>query len=311
MGIGTKTDAHTFESRTGDGLHAVVLRAAKAVAEDELDSGGLLDIVPDDQGPGDPRLDIGAAFSDDGLRRTIAQLDVHVTSAVERTEESLLRDALTQFGGLAYTNLCLGSPRAAPDPESLEALEMVRPSQDDALDVTVTFETSVPFVAKNVALTAARMTDEDRETAVACLRKLGVRCRASKGRLPVSRWQLRGRMSLAAQIAAFLEGERRGANVSIYAATLPTTQSVRIARRLGAADAGARSVLDVTLSRGLAKTEGTTKEQATTIEAFLTSHLGVSFPERRWRVTSRKWMALPEREERNPILFSRRKDLSR
>ncbi|MBN2196275.1 MAG: hypothetical protein JW751_25910, partial [Polyangiaceae bacterium] len=125
MALETSTRSATFESRSDDGIHAVIQRAADAVASDELDSGGWLEIVPASR-QRNPSWCIEAVFSDDGLRHSLAKVDVRLRSTVAQVEAALVHDAVTAFGGTEYTNLCFaadddassdaGSPESPPPP---------------------------------------------------------------------------------------------------------------------------------------------------------------------------------------------------
>lgn len=285
----------TFETKATDGLFELVHRAAKAAASNELDSGGMLEIRLADAAPNEVHsLAVDAEFSDDGLRRTIAKLDVHVRAEVATPEVGVIEQAAARFGGSKYTNVCFATPLAEAEDDEND-LELLRPrtQADDALDITIDCSSSLPFYASNLALTAAKLTAGELEAAADCLKQLGVSfSRAREASIRVAKFQLRGPVRSGAQAAAFAALARRGLSVSLYSATIPTTQSIRAAWRVEPTPGGGRQQrLELCFSRGLAGTEGTTKEQVQAIDAFIREHFGVGVAEGRWMVESRKWTA--------------------
>lgn len=280
----TTRQAH-FEARAEDGLHAVVHRAAKVVASDEVDSGGLLAITPEDSSSG-PGLRIEAAFSDDGLRRAIASLDVHFELDLERVEPSLALGATAAFGGTRYTNLCFGP--AAPGPAA-EDLESLLPRGEDALDVTVTFPTGLPLFARNLALLGDRWSAHEREVAMACLGALGVWHRASAAGVTVLPYQLRAPVTSEGQARALLAAVERGRTVTLFTSRIPPTRSLRCA--VSVAPDGAPRRLELCVSSGLAGTEATSAEDVHAIQRFAAEHLGLELAGRTYRVESRRWTA--------------------
>jgi hypothetical protein len=299
IGMETTATRTTFETKATDGLFELVHRAAKAAASNELDSGGMLEIRAAGLVPGtvDP-LAVEAEFSDDGLRRTIAKLDVHVRTEAA-ADATVIEQAVARFGGSKYTNVCFSTPLAQAEDEE-DDLELLRPrtTADDALDITIDCSSSLPFYASNLALTSATLSTDEVEAAAECLKELGVSfSRPGKSSIRVAKFQLRGPVRSAAQAAAFAALSRRGLTVSLYSATIPTTQSVRVAWRVEPTPSGERREgLELCFSRGLAGTEGTSKEHVQAIDAFIREHFGVGVAEGQWTVESRKWTAGSESE---------------
>ncbi len=290
----------TFETKATDGLFELVHRAAKAAASNELDSGGMLEIRAVGSAPEAPHpLAVDAEFSDDGLRRTIAKIDVHVRAKTEVADKEVLAQAVARFGGAKYTNVCFATPllQAEDDEDDLELLRP-RTTADDALDITIDCSSSLPFVASNLALTADTLSADEKEAAADCLKQLGVSFSRPRGSaIRVAKVQLRGPVRAAAQAAAFATLARRGLSVSLYSATIPTTQSFRAAWRVEPTPSGGcREGLELCFSRGLAGIEGTTREHVQAIDAFIQEHFGVGVAEGHWTVESRKWTAGSESE---------------
>jgi antitoxin component of RelBE/YafQ-DinJ toxin-antitoxin module len=295
----TRSTRTHFQTKLQDGLFELVHRAAKAAASSELDSGGLLEIraAGGSTEDGHP-LAVTAQFSDDGLRRTIAKLDIHVGIEAEDADPSLVERVVATFGSPKLTNLCFAAPLTHPEED--DDLELLRPraAADDALDITVDCSSSVPFFANNLALVSSRLDAEELEAAADCLKRLGVGfSRAKKTTVRVSRFQLRLPVRPSAQAAAFSALVRRGMSVSLYSATIPATQSVRIAWRVRPNPSGGQSwTLELCISRGLAGVEGTTKEHVVAIDTFIRKHFGVEVAEGEWTVESRKWTTGSEPE---------------
>ncbi len=285
----------TFTTKPEDGLFELIHRAASSVAANQFDAGGMLEIRTAVPAAGSaPVLSVDAQFSDDGLRRTIATLDVHLHIAGGAPELTVLEEALTHFGGPQYTNVCFATPRA-PVLDDGDDLELLRPraSADDAFDITIDGSSSLPFCFSNLALLAADLSSTEVEAAVDCLKQLGVsftlRDRTS---IRVTKFQLRGPVRASARAAAFVSLVRRGLRVSLYSATIPASQSIRIAWRVEPIPAGGyREGLDLCFSRGLAGTEGTSQDQVRVIEAFLRQHFSVEVGDGRWTVQSKRWTA--------------------
>jgi hypothetical protein len=279
----------TFVPGADDGLHDLVLRAARAVASDALDCGGLLEITA---GGAEPVVRMEAALSDDGLQATIAKLDVHLTAPAVSGPvlADLVGEAVGAFGGTEYTNLCVAareSSRDGPVAAPARAPE-ARGRREDLLDVTVTSPFVMPLLAQNAALLGSGMDGDEQAALVAALRALGVAHRADASGLAVARHQLRRRMRAAAQGAALLAVVERGLGATLFTARIPPTQSLRVAVEPAAAPAtGAR--VDVCISYGLVAVRATTPEEARSVQRFAERHFGARFGGAEWQVVSRSW----------------------
>lgn len=279
--------SRSCETKSDDGLSELVHRAAKAIATDVLDSGGMLEVRPAEgsaEGTGEVRVAIDAQLSDDGLRRTIAKLDLHVGLCCATLDVALVEAALTRFGGTAYANVAFGTPEGAEAGARRGASKT-----EDALDITVDFSSAVPFHVRNLALTASHLAPSELAAAQSCLRLLGVGFTPRAGGIRVARHQLRGPLrpgALAAALAGLVEQRM---DASVYASTIPPTQGVRIAaRRSDDAANGPSLWLEICFSRGLAGTEPTTPEQTLALEGFVRDRFGFAFGGRRWTVVSRR-----------------------
>ncbi|MFC1641104.1 hypothetical protein ACFL5O_00230 [Myxococcota bacterium] len=286
MSVDARADPVVFQSTPEDGLHEVVLGAAQAVMGQDLDSPGLLWIEPEGQSRRSSWwLGLEVTFAEAAATRTIAQLDVRVRKAVDELPADLVSEALAAFGGVAFTNLCVG-----PRPQS------AGPGSGDVLDVTVSFPSPFPFYASNTSLLASPLSGEDRATCRGVLRALGVAFTESSRGLAIRRWQLRGRMELALQLQAFQAAMRDRRRACIYAAVLPPCRSVRIEYGLQRVDQEERVQVDLCLSQGLTSTLPATFADTSAMQELLERHLGMSLGGRTYRVNSRRWSLTGERE---------------
>ncbi len=284
MAVETSTRVVTFESRSDDGLHALVLAAVRAVTSDEFDAGGLLELVPVPAEDA-PAIRIEASLSDDGLRNAIAQLDVHLLALVDRVDAALVRDAAAAFGGTEFTNLCVaGEPRLAGGVEGGDA-DAAR-CDEDALDVTVTFPVGWPLYAHNRALVRTGWSDAERAGAVAALRALGVGFRRRPSGVVVHAHQLRRRLTSQAQADAFVAAAAPGLSAALYTARIPPSSSLRLAT--SPSIAGPRR-LEACVSYGLIAHRVTTEADALAIQRFAERHFAFRPAARAWQVTSRTW----------------------
>ena len=273
----TETRRVFLETRAEDTLQVLLNRAAQAAANDELDSGGMLEIRPE----GDARgLVIMAVFVEDGLRGTLAQLDVAVTREAGKLDPAVVLEAIQQFGGTQFVNLCVSAPRAD---------DGARAFADDAIDVSVDFASGVPFVAKNVVLTRETLSSREAEAIPHCLRQLGVWHARHGQRFRVARYQPRRPPAAEAQARAYQAGVEADMTVALYSAPLPTKRSLRLAHHVDLVDGSPRRSLEICVSRGLRATEATTPQQVAAIERFLGRHFGLETAPGRYVVTSRRW----------------------
>jgi len=279
MAVEASTRVVTFESRPDDDLHGVVLAAARAVASDEFDAGGLLEVAPVGE-PGETALRLEASLSDDGLRSAIVRLDVHLSALAERVSPELVREAAAAFGGAEYTNLCVGASAGEA------AADAAAPRGEDALDVTVTFPEKWRIVARNHALVRPAWTADERAGAVEALRALGVGFRLRAGCAVVRGHQLRRRLTRRAQADALLAAAARGLATALYTARIPPSSSLRLAVAPGV---GGRCRLEVCISHGLIAERATTAEEVLAIQRFAERHFAFRPAARSWRVASRTW----------------------
>ena len=277
----TETRRVFLEVRDEDTLQLLLNRAAREAANDELDSGGMLEIRPA-EGESSSTVVITAAFAEDGLRGTLAQLDVAVSREAVALEPAVVLEAIQRFGGTQFVNLCVSVPKAADEARSLA---------DDVVDVSVDFALGVPFVAKNVVLTKDTLSAREAETVQRCLRQLGVWNYRGKQRFRAVGYQPRRPPTAEAQAGAYQVGIEADMTVALYSAPLPTKCSVRLARRVDLLDGSPRHSLDICISRGLRVTEATTPEHVAAIEEFLGRHFGLRVAPGRYLVTSRRWAA--------------------
>jgi hypothetical protein len=281
MSVEIRTEHASIETQAGDGLHALVFRAAKAAQRGPLDAGGMLVITPETQDPG-CALAIDADIADDGVHRVIAKLDVRVVVRDARVSEELVRAALSVCGGAGLTSLTFSSPT----------------SREEVMDITVSFPSRFPFYATNTAIIGEQLTQDDAERAAAGLSALGVRFSREGNRVRVSRRQLRGRVGTDAQVRALItllgagDGRPSGLpwHASLYAAPLPPNAAVRIAYQRAPSEADGAQ-LELGLSRGLAGDSVITEEDARAVERVLTTHTGVVLVPRRFSVKCCRWDA--------------------
>jgi len=299
MAVETSSRVVTFESRPDAGLHALVLAAVRAVTRDEFDAGGLLELVPlpaEDA----PAIRIEASLSDDGLRSSIAQLDVHLSVEVGRVDAALVREATAAFGGTDYTNLCVaGEPQRAGGDEAGEPRR-----GEDALDVTVTFPGGWPLYARNRALVRPDWSAAERTGAAAALRALGVGARWRPAGVAVGGHQLRRRLTSRAQADAFVAAVEHGLFVALYTARIPPSSSLRLAASPGATGS---LRLEACVSHGLIADRLTTEADALAIQRFAERHFAFRPAARPWQVTSRTWSQDPSARAGEPDGARRRR----
>lgn len=280
----------SIESEPDDGLFGIVNRAQTAVAGEQKEQPvGVLEIDLDADDPEGTDVQIEAAYANKGARRVLQRLDVHVRAPLERAStDKLLADAITQFGGQKFTNMCLAPPGTAEQrSSSAEAGRIAIPESglSEALDLTVYFPSRVPFFARNVALLSEALDAQVLDDLAVVLAALGVRGQRRGGALHIARRQLRRPMTREQQIGAYQEASRRKLPVSLYAATLPTKQSMRVAESSVQLDGGSTlHFVDCQLSHGLTPDSMTTPSDATRMQKLLTGHFSVELGHRRWKV---------------------------
>jgi hypothetical protein len=282
MTVETQVAQSTFRSAPADGIYEVVLGAADAIMGADLDSPGLLHILPVDQSIGSALwVGIEATFAEGVGGRVIAQLDVRARQRVEEVPLALVRDGLAEFGSVRFTNVCVGP---SPNPDA---------SGEDILDITVSFPLWMPVLASNQALFGDSLDATEREVSRAVLRALGVWFREAGTELRVPPWQLRSPMRPDSQLAAFEIAGRGERRASIYSAILPPSSSVRVERGVTLVEEVRQPYVDVCLSRGLAPSTATTAAEAHVMQELLRRHLGVNVGDRDYHVSSRRWSMPP------------------
>lgn len=259
-------------------LHA----AARAAAGSEHAPVGVLEISPLESEAGvgavETPVTIEAGFAYQGARRVVQRLDVRAQTTLDRAAVlEVTSSALLRFGSQRYTNFVLG--RAPVEPGA--SPEAARAGDHELLDVTVFFPSRFPWLARNLLL-ASEVSSEELAACTELCDALGVRWHLSQGLLDASRHQLRAPVTEARQLEAFRLMLDSGLRVTLYAARLPTTQSVRI-EAIPADEQGARRI-DVTLSRGLQGSTPVLSSDAEAMQRLFVQRLGVRFSGRSWRV---------------------------
>ncbi len=280
----------TIESQPDDGLFGIVSRAQVAVAgEGKQEPVGVLEIDLDAKELDGADVQIEAAYAHKGARRVLQRLDVHARSVSGKiATDKLLTDALARFGGRKFTNICLAPPGTREKRASREEAGHIAVPESglpEALDLTVYFPSRVSFYAKNLVLLSDDLGPTVLDDVAAVLTALGVRGRRSDSSLLIPGRQLRAPVTTEQQIAAYQEASRRHMPVSLYAATLPTTQSLRVAEgRVELASGASLDYLECQLSHGLTPESVTTPSDALRMQYILTSHFKVELANRRWAV---------------------------
>ena len=221
-----------------------------------------------------------------------------------------LRQALEDFGGTQFTNLCVAPAGAA----------------DQELDLTISFP-RFAALADNTLLVPDYLNGEISDGYVAIAQALGASVKRKGQTLTLSRRQLRSGMSADAQLRAVELARELGLDATLYSATIPAAQSVRIEERHPASDdepvhpsgdrdayrkgagakQGALEAIDVFVGRGLTAETNCSERDAVDIEQFFREGFGVGFGGRQWSL-----VALlgdpnpppPPREKRRGIKFT-------
>lgn len=280
----------SIESQPDDGLFGIVNRAqAAALGEGKQEPVGVLEIDLDAEEVEGADVQIEAAYAHKGARRVLQRLDVHARALVEDVApDELLSDAISQFGGQKFTNIVLAPPGTVETRGSRAHAGRIGVPEgglSEALDLTVYFPSRVRFYAKNLVLLSDGLGSDVLDDLAAILAALGVRSRRRDTALLVAQHQLRAPVTRAQQIAAYQEASRRGLPVSMYTATLPTTQSMRVARGSIRLENGATvTYVDCQLSHGLTPEAMCTSSDAMKMQQILERHFGLELGGRRWKV---------------------------
>lgn len=269
-----------FESEESDGLFMLATRAAAEAAGSENETVGRLEIVSTG-GPDDapPDLVVEAAIAYAGVRRVIDSIEVRHRCVGNPITDEVALDALRTFGGQKYTNLCADWP----DEPGTE------------VDVTVCFFGKILPLASNTVLLPDVMTEEQARIGSEILGRLGVAHGSGGSALTPKHRQLRVKIPLESQIAAFRKALDAGLHASLYSSAIPHTQSTRIEQ-----GAGADSRLDIFASRGVGTEEPCGTTDTDELQAFFVDHFGVRFGGRKWSVTNTAYEPTVEEVEPAP-----------
>lgn len=250
-----------------DGLHEVVLGAARASKDASRGAVGIVELHALGDGQFDGEVTVEAEFAHQGERRVIASLELRVrarSTPATSDREALLREVLPRFGGTAVTNACATLPSG------------------EGIDVTVSFGSKVPFWAENLLLPISPGGEPDMRVATEILERLGVRVEKSADGITVPRHQIRARMTVDQQVAAYRAARAAGLDAALYTATLPCTHSVRFAETGRDPD----GPLDLVLSRGLARSYVCTAEDAWEMQTLVQNRFGLSFRSTKFEITN-------------------------
>jgi hypothetical protein len=106
-------------------------------------------------------------------------------------------------------------------------------------------------------------------------------------------------MSGDAQAAAYCRARRAGLTTSLYVATIPATQTVRIEELGERADVPDR--VDIYLGRGLSAGSSSSEQDAQAMQAYLSTTLGVQWAPRRYSVEAQVGeIEVPQPAQRTP-----------
>jgi hypothetical protein len=258
----------TVTSGPSDGLNEIVWGAARASKDASDGIIGIVELHAPLGGDLDGELGIEAEFAHQGERRVIASLEVRcrtsgAPAALDR--DALLRKSLERFGGTAVTNVSATLPSS------------------EGLDVTVSFGSKIPFWAENLLLPVKPGGEPDARIVSEILEHLGVGFVQREDGFVARRRELRSRVTVEQQMAAYRAGRRAGLDVAIYAATLPCSHSVRFAE---SGPDSPKASLDLVLSRGLTRAYVCTAADAQQMQSILVDSLGVSFRNREFELTN-------------------------
>lgn len=275
----TGMDPIEIESAADDGLLGLVTRAERAILELTTDPVGLLRIELAHPPPDHPQVAVEASFVERGGSGVVERLDVDVatTLAGDPTREKLCA-LLSASGGSDFTSLCL------------------RSGERELLDVTLYFASAIKLFGRCTALPSGTLEAKDVETCQHVLSALGIKASGAGGDLAVKARRFGGPPSADDQVEAMLRARKRGADVELYASTLPVTRSVRLALG-GPADAVA---FLCTVSRQLGREATSIAREAVELKTLVERELGFQFGAHRWRVDNAHGEA-PEHRPHGPM----------
>jgi hypothetical protein len=145
----------------------------------------------------------------------------------------------------------------------------------------VSFGSKIPFLSENLLLPVQASGETDAEVVREVLEQLGTKFESGDHGFVAPRHQMRSRMTVDRQIAAYRAARKRGLEASIYAATLPCTHSVRFAET---GPDSSEASLDLVLSRGLTRAYVCTTADAQQMQSLLVDGLGVSFRNKEFEI---------------------------
>lgn len=262
------------------GLLGLVTHAARKAAGDEGTPVGLLELELDRGAVvGAERVAVEAAFAHSAGRRVVERLGVRIhVGRASAPDRELITEVLRDFGGTAFTNVCLSHPRE--DPERAASPYRVADAGNglgevEVIDLTVCFPSRFPWLARNDMLSPDAGSASDRRARLALFDALGV---AHHGDA-VSHRQLRSRMTVEQQTDALMVSAAGGLRAAIYAATLPPQHSARIESAPGE--------LDCCLIRGLytfGAERSSTAIDAVALEDLLRRRFDFDFADKPWQL---------------------------
>lgn len=258
----------TLTSGPDDGLHEIVLGAARASKEASEGAVGTVELRAHTHGGVDGEIGIEAEFAHRGERRVIASLEVRILAHAtpqSLDRHALLRKALERFGGTAVTNVCAALPSG------------------ESIDATVSFGSKIPFWAENLLLPLKPGGEHDVRIVHDILEQLGIRFDSGPDGIVAPRHAIRSRMTVERQIAAYRVARAANLEAALYTATLPCTHSVRFAE--SGPDSAAAS-LDLVLSRGLSRAYTCTAADAQQMQHLVLDGLGISLKNTEFEITN-------------------------
>jgi hypothetical protein len=258
----------TLTSGPSDGLNEIVWGAARASKGASDGVIGIVELRAPLGDSSDGELGIEAEFAHQGERRVIASLEVRCRASgtpATLDRDALLRKALERFGGTAVTNVSATLPSG------------------EGVDMTVSFGSKIPFWAENLLLPVRPGGEPDAQVVREILGHLGAGFEQRAEGFFARRHEIRSRVTVERQIAAYRAARKAGLDTAIYAATLPCSHSVRFAE---SGPDSPKASLDLVLSRGLTRAYVCTAADAQQMQSLLVDSLGVSFRNKEFEITN-------------------------
>ncbi len=249
------SDDLVIVSEEKDGVLGLAHRAEHELAERD-ETIGVLGLELQDAG--DTAVGVEVAFAERLGRAVIERLELHFElPQADVLPRDLIEEALGKFGGRDYTNLCL------------------RAEDRELADVTIHFATRFKFFATQTALVGDVASESERKSVSRVLSALGVRHGED---LSIPKWQIRGRMTVGAQLAAFATLAKEELSGELYAASLPAVRAAHFALTEGRV----RS----TLTRRLGDDAPSIASDAVQLSEFARERLGLELAGKRWLVSN-------------------------